>query len=485
MKLLLSVIVSILAVCSVYAQPGTYPESLKQSASCSMSAVYMMNESVHGLLIVQRIFENDNQTLNKYVDLESQKINFYGNEDLPKNVFDDPDHWFYAVSPIDWYSNIQKRCGSSASSGLSATAGSKLRETRLLLDDINKMRFTIDDELRKRDLSKVDEINAVYKTLEQAAQQCDQLLALRNQLQAALPANTSRLKPDQLELVNNLNAVYKASEQLILAVRDDKEKIVKKQLSELQTAYKNFQMKRIAMTRTAHSTGANVELNFENIAKKTETLIQEAKAYLGDSPFDSKYAAYGRNYFYYNVKMLSLFNKYGKGIVYEMNQFFLLSGISYHGFLELPHYVKIIYPEKRLEVERSVVKTETVEELPETLRSRRVVNKQRLIVADGPECVLEISDNQEVDGDIISINYNGKWIIENYPLQKEAVKLPILLNTEGKNYLLLHAENQGTIPPNTILIRYKYEGRFKRVILNSTDKESEMIEIKPNIVKKG
>jgi len=450
-----------------------------------MSAVYMMNESVHGLLIVQRIFENDNQTLNKYVDLESQKINFYGNEDLPKNVFDDPDHWFYAVSPIDWYSNIQKRCGSSASSGLSATAGSKLRETRLLLDDINKMRFTIDDELRKRDLSKVDEINAVYKTLEQAAQQCDQLLALRNQLQAALPANTSRLKPDQLELVNNLNAVYKASEQLILAVRDDKEKIVKKQLSELQTAYKNFQMKRIAMTRTAHSTGANVELNFENIAKKTETLIQEAKAYLGDSPFDSKYAAYGRNYFYYNVKMLSLFNKYGKGIVYEMNQLFLLSGISYHGFLELPHYVKIIYPEKRLEVERSVVKTETVEELPETLRSRRVVNKQRLIVADGPECVLEISDNQEVDGDIISINYNGKWIIENYPLQKEAVKLPILLNTEGKNYLLLHAENQGTIPPNTILIRYKYEGRFKRVILNSTDKESEMIEIKPNIVKKG
>ncbi|HNA41238.1 MAG TPA: hypothetical protein PLP81_04050 [Saprospiraceae bacterium] len=485
MKLLLSVIVSILAVCSVYAQPGTYPESLKQSASCSMSAVYMMNESVHGLLIVQRIFENDNQTLNKYVDLESQKINFYGNEDLPKNVFDDPDHWFYAVSPIDWYSNIQKRCGSSASSGLSATAGSKLRETRLLLDDINKMRFTIDDELRKRDLSKVDEINAVYKTLEQAAQQCDQLLALRNQLQAALPANTSRLKPDQLELVNNLNAVYKASEQLILAVRDDKEKIVKKQLSELQTAYKNFQMKRIAMTRTAHSTGANVELNFENIAKKTETLIQEAKAYLGDSPFDSKYAAYGRNYFYYNVKMLSLFNKYGKGIVYEMTQLFLLSGISYHGFLELPHYVKIIYPEKRLEVERSVVKTETVEELPETLRSRRVVNKQRLIVADGPECVLEISDNQEVDGDIISINYNGKWIIENYPLQKEAVKLPILLNTEGKNYLLLHAENQGTIPPNTILIRYKYEGRFKRVILNSTDKESEMIEIKPNIVKKG
>ena len=276
MKLLLSVIVSILAVCSVYAQPGTYPESLKQSASCSMSAVYMMNESVHGLLIVQRIFENDNQTLNKYVDLESQKINFYGNEDLPKNVFDDPDHWFYAVSPIDWYSNIQKRCGSSASSGLSATAGSKLRETRLLLDDINKMRFTIDDELRKRDLSKVDEINAVYKTLEQAAQQCDQLLALRNQLQAALPANTSRLKPDQLELVNNLNAVYKASEQLILAVRDDKEKIVKKQLSELQTAYKNFQMKRIAMTRTAHSTGANVELNFENIAKKTETVKRNA-----------------------------------------------------------------------------------------------------------------------------------------------------------------------------------------------------------------
>ncbi len=485
MKLLLSVIVSILAVCSVYAQPGTYPESLKQSASCSMSAVYMMNESVHGLLIVQRIFENDNQTLNKYVDLESQKINFYGNEDLPKNVFDDPDHWFYAVSPIDWYSNIQKRCGSSASSGLSATAGSKLRETRMLLDDINKMRFTIDDELRTRDLSKVEEINAVYKTLEQAAAQCDQLLSLRNQLQAALSADTKKLKPEQLELVNYLNAVYKSAEQLILAVRDDNEKMVEKHLAGLQAAYKNLQMKKIGLVRTALASGKAADQTFDNIAKKTADLLTEAKAYLGDAPFDAKYAAYGRNYYYYNVKMLSLFNKYGKGITYEMNQLLLQSGIAYHGFIELPHYVKIIYPEKRTEVQRSLVKTETVVVLPEKLRNRRVVNKQKTIIADGPECVLEISDNQEEDGDIISINYNGKWIIEHYPLKKEPVKLPILLNAEGKNFLLLHAENQGKVPPNTILIRYLYDGKAKKIILNSTDRESEMVEIKPNIIKKG
>lgn len=465
------------------AQPGTYPETLKQTASCDASSIYMMNEAVHGLLIVQRIFENDNQTLNKYADLESQRINFYGNEDLPKNVFEDPEHWFYAVSPFEWFQNIQSRCGSSKN-GITEQVLGKLKDTKSLLEEINKMRFTIDDELRKRDLTKVDEISSVYKILEKAAAQCEQLLALRNQLQSALPVKTSLLKPDQQELVNMLQALYKPAEQLILGVRSDNEAQVRKQLTALETAYKNFQMKRIGLNRTGQSAGNNVDQIFENIIQKTTELMKEAKAYLGDAPFDSKYGAYGRNYYYYNVRMLSLFNKYGKGIVFEMNQLLLQAKIPFQGFIELPHYVKIIYPEKRLEVERSIVKTETVEVLPEKLRNRRVVQRQQSILADGLDCVLEISDNQEVDGDIVSINFNGTWVIENYPLKKEPIKIPILLNAEGKNFLLLHAENQGTVPPNTIAIRYLLNGKSKKVILNSSDRESEMIEIKPNIVKK-
>ncbi len=470
-----------------FAQPGTYPESFKQTAGCETSAVYMMNEAVHGLLVVQRIFENDNQTLNKYVDQESQRINFYGNEDLPKNVFEDPDHWFYAVTPYEWLESIQTRCGGQKS-GLNESVLSRLRETKMLLDEINQMRFTLDDEMRKRDLNKIEEINAVFKVLEKAASQCDQLLSFRNQLQASLPAKISNLKPEQQDLVKTLLPLYKSAEQLILAIRADNEPQVRKQLTALEVALNNFQTKRLSLlqsvVKSGGISGAKIEPVFEGIKMKVTDLIKEAKAYLGDTPFDSKYAAYGRNYYYYNVRLLSLFNKYGKGIVFEMNQLCLQANIPFQGFMELPHYVKIIYPEKRTEVERSMVTTEKVEALPENLRNRRVVKRQQSIIADGLECVLEFSDNQEVDGDIVSINFNGKWIIENHPLTKEAIKIPVLLNLEGENYLLLHAENEGKTPPNTIALYYTLKGQRKKIILNSTTKESEIIQIKPNVVKK-
>ena len=40
------------------------------------SALNFANEGAHGMLIVHRMLENYNQDINKYVDLESFKINF-------------------------------------------------------------------------------------------------------------------------------------------------------------------------------------------------------------------------------------------------------------------------------------------------------------------------------------------------------------------------------------------------------------------------
>ena len=65
--------------------------------------VYFVNESIHGMLIVHRLLENFNLDINKYVDLESFQINFYSNRDLPKDIFDDSENWFYDISPYEWY----------------------------------------------------------------------------------------------------------------------------------------------------------------------------------------------------------------------------------------------------------------------------------------------------------------------------------------------------------------------------------------------
>ena len=54
--------------------------------------VELLNESVHGLAVAQILFVNYNKDLNKYVDLESKKINTHiTNAELGENIFNNPD----------------------------------------------------------------------------------------------------------------------------------------------------------------------------------------------------------------------------------------------------------------------------------------------------------------------------------------------------------------------------------------------------------
>jgi WD40 repeat protein len=82
--------------------------------------------------------------------------------------------------------------------------------------------------------------------------------------------------------------------------------------------------------------------------------------------------------------------------------------------------------------------------------------------------IINVWDNEKIDGDIISINFNGKWILKNYPLIKEKKTLLLPLNENSKNDLIFHAENVGTIPPNTAAVRLEYDnGVIKDFDINS------------------
>ena len=71
------------------------------------SYVHYTNESIHGMLIAHRLLENFNQEINKYVNLQSNQLNFYANKDLPANIFVDPEQSFYKISPYRWYEVVK------------------------------------------------------------------------------------------------------------------------------------------------------------------------------------------------------------------------------------------------------------------------------------------------------------------------------------------------------------------------------------------
>lgn len=116
-----------------------------------------------------------------------------------------------------------------------------------------------------------------------------------------------------------------------------------------------------------------------------------------------------------------------------------------------------------------------VVEKPKTLENRTIVGKNKIKVKSR-NITLEIWDQGLEDGDIISLNYNNRWILENYTTTKRKKSIDITL--DGKdNYLILHAINLGSSPPNTVALVIKDGKKTHKTFLNSNMKASDSIEI--------
>ena len=79
---------------------------------------------------------------------------------------------------------------------------------------------------------------------------------------------------------------------------------------------------------------------------------------------------------------------------------------------------------------------------------------------------LDIYDNGEIDGDIISVFFNKQLILSNQKLTHKSIHIDIPLDTtKTVNEISMFAENLGLIPPNTALMvitdgKKKYEIRL-------------------------
>ncbi|MDB9963935.1 hypothetical protein OAD50_02525 [Vicingaceae bacterium] len=113
--------------------------------------------------------------------------------------------------------------------------------------------------------------------------------------------------------------------------------------------------------------------------------------------------------------------------------------------------------------------------LPASIANRDLVIKDRLKVHFS-KVKVQIWDHQTVDGDRVSLNLNGEWILKNYELTKEKYEIEIELR-EGPNTFVLHALNLGKYKPNTAAL-IVFDGEKKhRIILESNMNESGTLQI--------
>ena len=113
--------------------------------------------------------------------------------------------------------------------------------------------------------------------------------------------------------------------------------------------------------------------------------------------------------------------------------------------------------------------------MPKKLKGRKVAMQEEIVVKN-PVVEFQFWDNKKVDRDTISANINGAWVVKEHPLDAIPKTVKVEFN-QRNNYLIVHALNEGYIPPNTIAITIK-DGVVEHLItLKSSMEESAALKI--------
>lgn len=115
------------------------------------------------------------------------------------------------------------------------------------------------------------------------------------------------------------------------------------------------------------------------------------------------------------------------------------------------------------------------------MQSRKNTALKPLLV-NSKSITLKLYDNATVDGDSISIFYNGKLLLSHKKLTEKAIEIPLMLDEHADRHeITLFAENLGSIPPNTALVVITADGKRYELFASASLTENAVIvlEYKP------
>ena len=432
--------------------------------------VEFSNTATHGLLIVHRLLELYNQEINKYVDLEGYKLNNYSNSDLPADIFEDKDHWFYPISPYVHFDNAIKH-STNLPPKYRTTLNERIGKMRRVIVALNNARFTVEQILASYDFSSRESLSEAYTALEECVDLYDRFHKEKKALQ-----NTITIISQELDLSDPAQRRFMAFNQAFCQVmhdlREEKLALAPGKIQNLENGLKKIKPD-IALLIQGKANGSELRNKIQNLERDIGT-------FRSGEPFDEQYQLYGRAYYFHNVIFLRDANHYGSGFIDRWNDFQKNSSHPVLLAFEEPHFYKVIYPEKSIDLAPIENNMTLLENTPDSLENRSLEIKQEALTIKADQVKIEVLDHRIVDGDIISLNFNGEWILRSYLLKAEPKELILDLLPGASNYLILHAENLGSIHPNTAAIHYFLNGKRTRVVLNSDLNVSEMIMINTN-----
>jgi hypothetical protein len=123
-----------------------------------------------------------------------------------------------------------------------------------------------------------------------------------------------------------------------------------------------------------------------------------------------------------------------------------------------------------------IKKNEAITQKPSGFEERRK-DIVKTITITQPTFKVDFYDNGEIDGDSITVFYNGKIVLSHKMLSTKPISLTLALNENVKeNIITMYADNLGSIPPNTaLMIVTDGDKRYEVRISSDTEKSGSVI----------
>lgn len=115
---------------------------------------------------------------------------------------------------------------------------------------------------------------------------------------------------------------------------------------------------------------------------------------------------------------------------------------------------------------KRLAELQKTKKLPKRVMGRKV--DPQTITVSSSTLTLQVYDAGADDGDTISLNWNGKWLVQRQAAQKRGVKFDINIDPEGNNTLIFFAHSLGRVPPNTVVLAFM-DGTRREVITVKSD----------------
>lgn len=442
--------------------------------------VHFINESVHGVHVVNKLLDIYNQNINKAAGLESTFVNNYSNADLPANIFEST--WFFEPTPYQWIERAKVQ-----SQRLDPMVAKDLNEQvetiKSILNKLNRIRFDLEHISDGVDLKVKEEAIKVYKKMEEAVELHDQFYEKQLKLEHSLSDYYNMLNIQATEdkdldkIFKDLSIAYAVTRSMLKAIRSKNIDEFGILLNNLEEINKKIQRIKIKELSAKHEQIDKIEQAWSMLMEKLKNFEKSAVRFYEYGEVSSEYKAFDKFYYFHNFEILGSFNRYGSGIVSQINLLMDYMDINSLRFTEHPHYFQVIYPKFIEDSELIVSSAPIINNLPASLKERNIKTNKEVIRADSIVMELFLFDHLIEDGDVVSINFNGDWILENEMLEKSPKTLKLKLNEVGRNFIILHADSVGSRTPNTMGIKYTYKGNKKQIIMRSDLNTSELIEI--------